>query len=230
MEMPSPPRNASAKPRGPVIPSQAKWSQSVIAWLVFVVERLVTCSLRCRWQDSSGLAEAPEAPPVIFCLWHNRLALSMVVHRHHPRKLAALISASKDGALLARILEKYKVHPVRGSTSRRGPQSLLELAGRLRAGYDVAITPDGPRGPRYVVQPGVIALAQVTGRPIVAVTFNMRWKICTKSWDRFQIPLPFARCEMVLKEPLFVPPDASEPQREELRAALEQSLRGRSRD
>jgi lysophospholipid acyltransferase (LPLAT)-like uncharacterized protein len=94
----------------------------------------------------------------------------------------------------------------------------------------VAITPDGPRGPRYVVQPGVIALALVTGRPIVAVTFNMRWKICTKSWDRFQIPLPFARCEMVLKEPLFVPPDASESQREELRAALEQSLRGSSRD
>ena len=229
-DTPSPPRDTTPRSRGPVIPSHAKWSQSVTAWLLCLVERLVTLTLRCHWRDGSGLATMPVQPPVIFCLWHNRLALSMLVHRRFRRKLAALISASKDGALLACVLGKYSVQPVRGSTSRRGPQALLELAGWAQAGYDVAITPDGPRGPRYVVQKGVIALAQVTGRPIVAVTYNTRWKICAKSWDGFQIPLPFARCEMVVKEPLRVPPDASESQREELRAVLEQSLRESSRD
>ncbi|MEI6786755.1 MAG: hypothetical protein WCQ21_38260, partial [Verrucomicrobiota bacterium] len=67
-----------------------------MGWLVFAVERFVTASLRCAWRDRSGLAEAPNGQPVIFCLWHNRLAISMLVHRRYPRKLAALISASKD--------------------------------------------------------------------------------------------------------------------------------------
>ncbi len=227
---PVPPASAGAGPRGPVIPSRPNGFQSAAAWLAFFAERLVSASLRCHWRDSSGLVRESESPPVIFCLWHNRLALSMVVHRHTRRKLAALISASKDGALLASILEKHRVRPVRGSTSRRGPQALLELAGRARAGYDVAITPDGPRGPRYVVQPGVIALAQVTGRPIIAITYNTEWKIRLKTWDGFHIPLPFARCEIVLREPLVVPREASEAQREACRLALEQSLLGSSWD
>lgn len=198
--------------------------------MAFIVERLVTTTLRYKWRDSSGLIDRASARPVIFCLWHNRLALSMVVHRKYPRKLAALISASKDGALLSAVLRMFGVMAVRGSSSRRGPQALLELTSQAERGHDVAITPDGPRGPRYVVQPGVISLAQVTGLPIVPVTWNARRKICVRSWDRFQIPLPFARCEMVLNQPIVVPRGASETEREELRAELERSLRGSSRD
>jgi lysophospholipid acyltransferase (LPLAT)-like uncharacterized protein len=197
---------------------------------VFLVERLVTASLRCRWSDRSGLAGARAGRPVIFCLWHNRLALSMVVHRRHPRKLAALVSASRDGALLAAVLGAFGVEQVRGSTSRRGPQALLELTSRAQMGYDLAVTPDGPRGPRYVVQPGVIALAQVTGLAIIPVTSNTRPKICLKSWDRFQIPLPFSRCELILNEPILVPREADAAKREELRLELEASLRQSSND
>ena len=148
----------------------------------------------------------------------------MVVHRRYPRKLAALVSASKDGALLAAILARFGVQQVRGSSSRRGPQALLELTSRAETGYDLAVTPDGPRGPRYVVQNGVIALAQVTGSPIIPVTCNTRWKLRLKSWDQFQIPLPFARCEMILKAPISVPRDADDVQREEQRKRLEASL------
>ena len=141
-----------------------------------------------------------------------------------------MISASKDGALLSAVLRKFGVVAVRGSSSRRGPQALLELTSQAERGSDLAITPDGPRGPRYVVQEGVISLAQVTGLPIVPVTWNTSRKICVKSWDRFQIPLPFARCEMVLNQPIVVPRGASEADREKLRAELERSLRGSSRD
>jgi hypothetical protein len=77
---------------------------------------------------------------------------------------------------------------------------------------------------------GVIALAQVTGLAIVPVTCNTRRKICLKSWDGFQIPLPFSRCELLLNEPIFVPREACEVKREELRLELEGSLRGSSRD
>ncbi len=209
---------------GVVVPHQPRLLQRMVALLVFVIERIVTASLRCRWRDHSGLTQPPSGQPVIFCLWHNRLAISMVVHRRHPRKLAALVSASKDGALLAAVLGAFGVEQVRGSTSRRGPQALLELSSRAKLGYDLAVTPDGPRGPRYVVQEGVIALAQITGLPIIPVTCNTRRKICLKSWDRFQIPLPFSRCELILNEPILVPRDSDQVKREELRARLEAIL------
>jgi lysophospholipid acyltransferase (LPLAT)-like uncharacterized protein len=198
--------------------------------MVFLVERLVTASLRCRWLDHSGLGDAKDGPPVIFCLWHNRLAIAMVVHRRHPRKLAALVSASRDGALLAAVLSRFGVEQVRGSSSRRGPQALLELSSCAQTGYDLALTPDGPKGPRYVVQPGVIALAQLTGLQIVPVTCNTRRKICLKSWDCFQIPLPFSRCELILKEPIRVSREADPAEREERRRELEASLRESSTD
>jgi len=218
-----------SKRRGVIIPNVPRWFQRVVAFLVFIVERLITSTLRYQWHDTSGLFEPPSDRPVIFCIWHNRLALSMVVHRKYPRKLAALISASKDGALLAAVLEQFGVLAVRGSSSRRGPQALLELTSQAERGYDLAITPDGPRGPRYVVQEGVIALAQVTGLPIVPVTWNISRKIQTKSWDQFQIPLPFARCEMILNPPIRVPRNASDAERQELRTDLERSLRASSR-
>jgi hypothetical protein len=154
----------------------------------------------------------------------------MVVHRRHPRRLAALVSASRDGALLAAVLARFGVQQVRGSSSRRGPQALLELTSRAETGYDLAVTPDGPKGPRYVVQQGVIALAQVTGSPIVPVTCNTRWKFCLKSWDQFQIPLPFSRCEVFLKAPIFVQREANEVERENHRKSLEASLRESSFD
>ncbi len=180
--------------------------------------------------------DSSDAQPVIYCLWHNRLAFSMAIWRKYllkrqpTRRLAALVSASRDGALLARILETFGVQPVRGSTSRRGPQALLELTTLAEGGWDLAITPDGPRGPRYVVQEGVIALAQLTGMPIVAVTCHVTRKICMKSWDRFQIPLPFARCQVSFYPPVLVPREADDAEREALRAALERQLRLGARD
>jgi lysophospholipid acyltransferase (LPLAT)-like uncharacterized protein len=215
---------------GVVVPHKPKRSQQFVAWVVFLVERLVTASLRCRWRDQSGLTDALDGQPVIFCLWHNRLAISMVVHRRYPRKLAALVSASKDGALLAAVLGRFGVEQIRGSSSRRGPQALLELTSHAQMGYDLAVTPDGPKGPRYVVQEGVIALAQLTGLPIIPVTCNTRLKLCLKSWDRFQIPLPFSKCELILNEPILVPREADSAEREERRMKLETSLRHSSHD
>ena len=216
--------------KGVIVPHQPRPLQRAVAWAVFLLERLITASLRCRWSDASGLAAAPDSQPVIFCLWHNRLAISMIVHRRHPRRLAALVSASKDGALLAAVLQTFGVEQVRGSSSRRGPQALRELTSRAQLGYDLALTPDGPRGPRYVAHDGAIALAQLTGLPIIPVTCNFGWKICLKSWDRFQIPLPFSICELILSEPIVVPRDADVTKREELRMALESSLCANSRD
>jgi lysophospholipid acyltransferase (LPLAT)-like uncharacterized protein len=219
-----------------VIPHTPTWYQRCAAGLVFGLERLLTIFLRWEWQDHSGLFNSQPSQPVIFCVWHNRLALSMAIYRKYPkrfqseRRLAALVSASKDGALLAAVLRKFGVEPVRGSSSRRGPQALLELTSWAGRGYDLAITPDGPRGPRYHVQEGVIALAQLTGLPIVAVTCHFRPKVCLRSWDRFQIPLPLAKCTIRFSEPVCIGREATEAEREALRLGLERRLREGSAD
>jgi lysophospholipid acyltransferase (LPLAT)-like uncharacterized protein len=213
------------------VPHAPRWHQRLGAWLVFALVRAVSATLRYRWNDRSGYFDGHQSPrPAIYCVWHNRLALCMIAYYDYikPRNptpgLAAMVSASKDGGFLAAILECFKVQPVRGSTSRRGPQALLELTSWAERGYDLAITPDGPRGPCYVVQAGVMSLAQITGLPIIPVSYHLGWKHQLKSWDRFQIPLPFARCEMHFAKPIRVPREASDEQREALRRELERVL------
>ena len=224
-------RGQKAKAGGVVVPHRLPWAKRLLAWLVYALIRVVSASLRYQFQDSSGVFEKNPPEPVIYCIWHNRLALSLMVFLKHPRKLqpsrrmAAVVSASRDGALLARVLELFGVQPVRGSTSRRGPQALLELTTWAEQGYDLAITPDGPRGPCYVVQDGVIALAQLTGQPIVPVCYHLNWKIRPGSWDRFQIPLPFARVTATLSGPIRVPREASKEEREQWRKRVEDHMR-----
>jgi lysophospholipid acyltransferase (LPLAT)-like uncharacterized protein len=193
-------------------------------------------TVRFSWRDNAGYLNAPNPGAAIYCTWHNRLALSMPayygfikIHTSTPG-LTALVSASKDGGFLTAILERFKVQPVRGSSSRRGPQALLELTTWAERGYDLAITPDGPRGPRYQVQDGVMLLAQVTGLPIIPFSYYLGWKIEVKSWDRFQIPLPFSRCDLVIDKPIQVPRDAGDEEREAIRVQLEEALLSISRD
>lgn len=227
----------SARKSGVVVPHKARWWERLLARLIYTLILCVAATLRFRWTDASGLfGVGPPPGPVIFATWHNRLALSLVIYRRHvqrlqkERRLAALVSASRDGGLLARILELFNVQPVRGSSSRRGGQALLELTGWAERGFDLAVTPDGPRGPCYKVQDGTISAAAVTGSAIIPVSYYLRSKIRLKSWDRFQIPLPFSRCEVVLGEPVSIARDADAPQREQTRAELERRLLAITRD
>lgn len=227
---------AAVKKSGVVIPHAPKWHQRLAAFVVYAFIRIVSLTLRYRWTDRSGFFDGEPPGPAIYCVWHNRLALCMIAYFKYIKKrnrsagLAAMVSASRDGGFLSGVLECFGVQPVRGSTSRRGPQALRELTTWAKRGYDLAITPDGPRGPCYVVQDGIIALAQLTEMPIVPVSYHLGWKIRPNSWDRFQIPLPFSRCEIIYEKPIRVPRETSEPERESLRLQLEQTLKSISQD
>lgn len=174
--------------------------------------------------------------PVIFCIWHNRLALSLILYRRHVqsrwphRRMAGMVSASRDGGILARVLELFGVRPVRGSSSRRGAQALKEAATAIRDGCDLAITPDGPRGPCYELQPGVVTVARLTGSLIVPVSYRLTRKWTLKSWDRFQIPVPFATVEVTLAPAVEVSRATSEEELERTRAKLEATMRDITRD
>jgi lysophospholipid acyltransferase (LPLAT)-like uncharacterized protein len=202
---------------------------------MFAGFRLISSTWRLHILDPHGTLPALSGS-VIFCLWHNRLALSMRAWERfgrpniHSNGLVALISASHDGGMLARALKYFDVESVRGSSSRRGAQAFLELTSWVEKNYSVAITPDGPRGPRYHVRDGIINLAQVSGLPIVPVSTFVRRKFSLKSWDGFQVPVPFARCEMSIGEPLAVPRDISEKTRAELKRELESRMLAITRD
>lgn len=224
------------KPGDPIIPRRANWKQRFAARAIHILVRLVTGSVRCRLRDDSGLFTKPRTGAVIVCFWHNRLAMCIrvratyVSNRSNGKEMAALVSASRDGGLMSRVLELFHIQAVRGSSSRRGPQALRELVGWGERGYDLSITPDGPRGPIYQVQDGVTSLAQLTGLPVLPMAFNLNWKIRLKNWDRFQIPLPFARCEVCVGQPLLVPREATDAERDVLRQELQRRLTELTRD
>ena len=137
------------------------------------------------------------------------------------------ISRSRDGQFIADVAARFGIKAVRGSSSRHGTSAMLSAiraAGDQR--IDLTITPDGPRGPRYQVQPGLIRLAQATRRPIVAVTYQLKWKCELDSWDRFHVPLPFSACRLITGEPIFVPENASDAELAAIGARVTEALGG----
>lgn len=172
---------------------------SFVSWIGFLLIRAIAPTLRYRIHDAASiLFPPPSTPPLIFAFWHNRMFLLPYLYtRHFPgRRGACLVSASQDGEMIARILEKFNLLTVRGSSSRRGRGAYRELTHYLTQGCDVAITPDGPRGPRYKAHPGAVGLASLSGNAILPISYHLTWKIEIPSWDRFMIPLPFSRCSV----------------------------------
>jgi lysophospholipid acyltransferase (LPLAT)-like uncharacterized protein len=146
---------------------------------------------------------------MIWTFWHNRMFVVPLLRvRAAHRTGAVLTSASKDGEVIAAVMKCFGLRSVRGSSSRRGAMALLSLTGALEAGEDVAVTPDGPRGPRYKLGPGVVFLAQQTGAGILPIHIEYSRAVRLKSWDRFMIPLPFTRVRVICDDLIFVSPEA----------------------
>ena len=165
--------------------------------------------------------------PVVYAVWHARILMipwlnARLARTHGARPVRVLASRSRDGELVARWVTRFGLRVARGASSRGGAEALRELAAAVRAGEDVAVVPDGPRGPSEVLQAGLVVLAALTGAPVVPVGFAARPARRLASWDRFMVPLPFARAAAVFGKPFAVARDA---ERETARADLERALR-----
>ncbi len=170
----------------------------VALWPLALLMKLWGRSLRFETTPEDLRAFTKNDEPVAIVLWHNRLFLSAEIVRRYRqgRPAHALVSASQDGAWLSAFFSLAGMRTVRGSSSRLGREAATALVEVLRAGNDIGITPDGPRGPCYDFKPGALIVTRRTRTPLLLIgaEFESAWQL--RSWDRFYLPKPFSRVRM----------------------------------
>jgi lysophospholipid acyltransferase (LPLAT)-like uncharacterized protein len=181
-------------------------------------------TLRYKVTDEPGFFTGSAPGPVVILIWHNRiLGAPIVFERRYPKRkgLYVLTSASRDGAYLSEIAGRFGMHSVRGSSSRRGAIALLDLFRTIRQGFDLCITPDGPRGPRYKLGSGAVLVSQRCSAPLmpIYIEYSSCWRL--KSWDGFMIPKPFSKVVMTLMPYVNIPKTDTEEAFEAERAKVE---------
>lgn len=178
---------------------EVKWAVRVGLFALRVLAR--TWRMRAYGTESYEQLRR-DAKPFAFAFWHGTLL--PLVWRHRGQGTSVLVSLHKDGEIIARVCEALGLRTLRGSTTRGGGRALLGLVRELEAGYEVAVTPDGPKGPRHHFAPGALMAAQRAKAPIVPIGVHCSSAWYLKSWDRFTIPKPFARIVVVYGEPAYV--------------------------
>jgi lysophospholipid acyltransferase (LPLAT)-like uncharacterized protein len=188
----------------------------LLAFFAALIIRLLKLTWRVR---VVGPRPEPAGGPHVYCFWHGRQAGLFAYPR--PRPMAVLSSLSRDGELQAKILSRLGLTVFRGSSSRGGAAGLKSLVGAVRDGADAAFAVDGPRGPQQRVKPGAILAAQQSGAALVPITSRAsRAWVFDRAWDRYQLPKPFARVEIVRAPAIPVAGLAVEPAARQLERAL----------
>jgi lysophospholipid acyltransferase (LPLAT)-like uncharacterized protein len=163
-----------------------------------------------------------EGRPVVFVFWHGQLL--PLVHYHRSEGIVVLVSEHADGEYITRVIERHGFRTVRGSSTRGGIRGLKSLIREARAGHDLALTPDGPRGPAHELKPGALMAAQVTGAPIIPVAAGASAAWHFDSWDRFMVPRPLARITIEYAEPVWIERRADAEERERYAQELTDTL------
>ncbi|MEM9480847.1 MAG: lysophospholipid acyltransferase family protein [Verrucomicrobiota bacterium] len=207
-----------------------RWKARVTSGALAGFIRAVGATLRVDLQDDAGLMDGEFDEPLIWIFWHNRIFTMPVIYRRYlgGRHGAVLTSPSGDGEFIARVLKQFGVDSIRGSSNKRQVASMREMAKYLTSGKrdDVVITPDGPRGPKEVLAPGVVKLAQLTGVSVfpVHVDYARCWRL--RTWDEFAIPMPFSKVKIRFCPLERAPREMEENDFEAFRLRLERLMKG----
>lgn len=197
--------------------------RSVLLWPLAGLFHLWGRTLRIEITPADRQLATRAEEPMAIVLWHNRLFMASEFYRRFrtKRQCYALISSSKDGAWLDAFFTSAGLKAVRGSSSRHGREAAMALVDVMRAGNDIGITPDGPRGPCYEVKPGTLIVTRRLSAPLLLLgwEYSRAWRL--GSWDRFYVPRPFSkvtlRCE-------FIPGEANAGDRDEAATRLKDRL------
>ncbi len=211
------PAHPTAAPSASVVHGVSGWKR-LLVWPLAMTARVWAMTLRFEMSPESLAHYRRQETPTAFVLWHNRLFVTAEIFRRYRsgRKIYALVSASKDGAWLDAFFSVAGLSTVRGSSSRFGREAATALVEVMKAGHDIGITPDGPRGPCYDFKAGALIVSRRSRTPLLlmGVRYTSAWRF--KSWDRFYLPKPFSRVHLVAE---MVPPEALD-QRSEAAQAI----------
>lgn len=195
----------------------------VLGFVLWSLARAIGMSLRLRVLNFEQVLErARQGKGAVLVTWHGRSLIPANVFQG--RGFWAIISLSRDGEVQNHIFRRFGFRIIRGSTGRGGIRAALEAARRVAEGGILAFTPDGPRGPHRQVQPGALFIAQKAGCPIIPAGVAAYPRKLLPTWDRYMIPLPFARGVFIFGEPIEVPHNLSDEQFERLRQQVEQAI------
>jgi len=195
----------------------------LIGWIGYFVISVIGRTM--RWQavgDAHLDAIYKSGNRAIFTFWHGRIFPATYYWRN--RGIMVMTSMNRDGEAIAQCIQRFGYGVARGSSSRGGFRALAEMIREIRNGHDAAFTIDGPRGPRYVAKPGPVLLAMKTGAAIFCFHISMKHKIQLRSWDEFQIPLPFTNAIVLKAPPIWVAPDSTEENLRTLHSKMQQVL------
>jgi lysophospholipid acyltransferase (LPLAT)-like uncharacterized protein len=197
--------------------------EAVAPPLGYAYIRLLKWTMRLEYRNREVLDRVRErAGTYILAFWHSRWV--MMPYAYPDRRLVILLSRHRDARLLGRVMQRFGLDQAWGSSTAGGMAAVREILRAIRNDYDVAVAPDGPRGPRRRVKEGAIAVSRLGARPIIPVAFAARSARRLRSWDRTLVPFPFGRGLYVYGDPIEVPPDADEQVREQCRLRLESEL------
>ncbi len=195
--------------------------------MLFLMSRAAWSSMRLEVFGSENLAQAYQKHGQIICaFWHNRTFLLPFIYRYEMQltNLVAMVSRSRDGQFLADFLHRFGFHTIRGSSSTGGIETFVQITRLARQGHDIAIAPDGPRGPSCLVQPGIIKLAQMTSLPIMPVSYQVSIRKELRSWDKLIIPMPCAKVAFEIAPAITVPRRSGQKGLERARKDLQERL------
>ncbi len=194
--------------------------QDIIAWMIFIIMKLCWFSYRIEKQIHPGsLPYLQGTDNGIFCFWHGRM-IAFPFFKPSSRVMHVLISLHRDGELIAKVIRHFSIRTIRGSSSRCARAATRQLLDQLKAGDNISITPDGPRGPVFQAEKGAILLAKLAGKPLIPVSFSAQRARRLRTWDRFMIPLPFSKLLLIVDAPFFVSEHDSHAQRLQLEQRL----------
>jgi lysophospholipid acyltransferase (LPLAT)-like uncharacterized protein len=137
----------------------------------------------------------------VVAFWHRSMGIGWYLHKIN---IAALVSQSKDGDVLANILKKWNYFVVRGSSSSGGKEALSLMVELTNKKYSLAITPDGPKGPAEKMKAGAVITAKRSNVPLFLVGIGIKKKVVMKSWDKFEVPVPFTKVNVIYSDPIWI--------------------------
>jgi lysophospholipid acyltransferase (LPLAT)-like uncharacterized protein len=206
-----------------------KWFDPLLFWVIIPIFSLLVrlLFLSCRVTKLKGgeyeeMAVKMPTGSVIYASWHQRLFYQ--IHRLRKRKVTVMISQSRDGEYIARLVNWLGLKDVRGSSTRGGAEALKDIIRKMRNGANGGMIPDGPTGPPREAKIGTVILARMTGALIIPISWGADRCWVFNSWDRFMIPKPFARISYCYGEPISIPRSAKTPEMENYRKLLDERL------